>query len=62
MIRDRIRELRRVKGRELQPHPKNWRRHSKTQADALAAYLQLYGGWRAIAKVLAGLSGNSLHR
>jgi hypothetical protein len=31
-IRDRIRELRRVKTSELIPNPKNWRRHPKEQA------------------------------
>ncbi len=30
-IRDRIKELRRVKASELLPNPKNWRRHPKVQ-------------------------------
>jgi DNA modification methylase len=35
LIRDRIRELRRVPARKLLPNPKNWRVHPKAQADAL---------------------------
>jgi DNA modification methylase len=35
MIRDRIRELRRVPARDLIPNPKNWRRPPKAQANAL---------------------------
>ena len=42
-IRDRIRELRRVKARELLPNPKNWRRHSKLQTDALRGLLREIG-------------------
>lgn len=38
-IRDRIRELRRVRGRDLVPSPKNWRTHPKEQADALRGLL-----------------------
>ena len=34
-IRDRIKELRRVKASELAPNPKNWRTHPKGQKDAL---------------------------
>jgi hypothetical protein len=34
-IRDRVRELRRVRARDLLSNPKNWRRHPKAQADAL---------------------------
>jgi hypothetical protein len=34
-IRDRIQGLRRVRASELVPHPKNWRRHTRAQADAL---------------------------
>ena len=34
-IRDRIRELRRVRAADLVPNPKNWRRHPKAQANAL---------------------------
>ncbi len=42
-IRDRIRELRRVKAAELLPNPKNWRRHPKAQADALRGILAEVG-------------------
>lgn len=42
-IRDRIRELRRVRARELVPHPKNWRRHPRTQAEALRGLLAEIG-------------------
>src|SRR6202050_4263120 len=38
-IQDRIRELRRVRARELLPNPKNWRRHPKAQAEALRGLL-----------------------
>lgn len=38
-IRDRIKELRRVRASELQAHPLNWRKHPKAQRDALAAVL-----------------------
>jgi hypothetical protein len=34
-IRDRIKELRRVPARELQPNPKNWRVHPAAQQEAL---------------------------
>jgi DNA modification methylase len=42
-IRDRIRELRRVKAADLLPNPKNWRRHPKAQADALRGLLAEVG-------------------
>jgi len=42
-IRDRIRELRRVKAGELRPHPKNWRTHPKAQQDALRGLLAEIG-------------------
>jgi len=42
-IRDRIRELRRVKASELVPNAKNWRRHPKPQADALMGVLEEIG-------------------
>src|SRR5208337_1334847 len=42
-IQDRIRELRRVKARDLMPNPKNWRRHPKAQADALRGLLTEIG-------------------
>lgn len=38
-IRDRIRELRRVRAADLLPNPKNWRRHPKAQAEALRGLL-----------------------
>lgn len=38
-IRDRIKELRRVKASELRPNPKNWRRHPQRQHDALRSVL-----------------------
>jgi hypothetical protein len=42
-IRDRIRELRRVKARDLVPHPKNWRKHPRAQAAALRGLLTEIG-------------------
>jgi DNA modification methylase len=42
-IRDRIRELRRVPARTLLPNPKNWRRHSKAQAEAWRGLLTQIG-------------------
>ncbi|HJU27891.1 MAG TPA: hypothetical protein VJ718_01895, partial [Candidatus Binataceae bacterium] len=42
-IRDRVRELRRVRARDLAPNPKNWRRHPKAQADALRGLLSEVG-------------------
>lgn len=38
-IRDRIKELRRVKASQLQPHPNNWRTHPAAQQDALRGVL-----------------------
>lgn len=38
-IRDRIKELRRVKASELMPNPKNWRLHPVTQENALRSIL-----------------------
>jgi hypothetical protein len=38
-IRDRIKELRRVKASELLPNPKNWRVHGEDQRNALRAIL-----------------------
>jgi hypothetical protein len=43
IIRDRIRELRRVPARELIQNPKNWRRHPKEQAAAMAGMLAEVG-------------------
>jgi DNA modification methylase len=42
-IRDRIKELRRVRASELVPNPKNWRRHPKEQAAALKGLLSEIG-------------------
>lgn len=42
-IRDRIKELRRVKASELRPNPKNWRKHPDKQRKALRAVLQEVG-------------------
>ncbi len=42
-IRDRIKELRRVKASELHPNPKNWRTHPKQQLDALRGILAEVG-------------------
>jgi len=42
-IRDRIREFRRVRARDLVPNPKNWRRHPKAQVDALRGLLSEIG-------------------
>ena len=39
LIRDRIKDLRRVKAKDLLPNPKNWRRHPKNQVDALRGIL-----------------------
>lgn len=38
-IRDRIRELRRVRAGDLLPNPKNWRTHPKAQREALQGLL-----------------------
>ncbi len=43
IIRDRIRELRRVPAKDLLPNPKNWRRHPKAQANALRGLLEEIG-------------------
>lgn len=42
-IRDRVRELRRVRAGDLKPNPANWRTHSKAQADALRGALAEIG-------------------
>ena len=41
-IRDRIRELRRVRAAELRPNPRNWRVHPPQQQDALRGVLINY--------------------
>ena len=43
LIRDRIRELRRVRAGLLRPHPKNWRTHGPAQRDALRGVLAEIG-------------------
>ena len=42
-IRDRVKELRRVKASELLPNPKNWRVHPPAQADAMRGVLAEIG-------------------
>ena len=42
-IRDRIKELRRVKASDLIPNPKNWRTHPAAQQDALRGVLAEVG-------------------
>jgi ParB-like chromosome segregation protein Spo0J len=42
-IRDRIKELRRVRANELRPNPKNWRLHPPAQQDALRGILAEVG-------------------
>jgi len=43
MIRDRVRELRRVRASELLPNPRNWRKHPSAQQSALRAVLDEIG-------------------
>lgn len=42
-IRDRIKELRRVRGSELRPNPKNWKTHPDRQRDVLRGLLAEIG-------------------
>ena len=42
-IRDRIKDLRRVKASELTPNPRNWRKHPPAQQRAMAAALDEIG-------------------
>jgi DNA modification methylase len=42
-IRNRVRELRLVKASELLPHPNNWRKHPRAQAEALRGLLREIG-------------------
>jgi hypothetical protein len=42
-IRDRIKELRRVRASQLQPHPNNWRTHPAAQQDVLRGVLAEIG-------------------
>ena len=43
MIKDRIKELRRVRGSDLQANHKNWRRHPQWQKDGMQALLENIG-------------------
>ncbi len=42
-IRDRIKELRRVRAADLRPNPRNWRTHPQLQQDALRGLLAEVG-------------------
>jgi hypothetical protein len=42
-IRDRIKDLRRVRAGDLRPHPKNWRTHPEEQQNALRGLLAEVG-------------------
>ena len=42
-IRDRVKELRRVRASELRPNPRNWRTHPAAQQDALRGILAEVG-------------------
>lgn len=42
-IRDRIKELRRIRAGDLVPNPKNWRVHTKAQQEALCGLLKEVG-------------------
>ena len=42
-IRDRIKELRRVRAADLRPNPRNWRVHPRAQHDALRGVLAAVG-------------------
>ena len=44
-IRDRIKELRRVRAGNLVPNPRNWRTHPRAQQDALRGVLAEIGCW-----------------
>lgn len=57
LIRDRVKELRRVKASELRPSPLNWRTHGTAQADALRGILAEVGfAGAVIARELPDLS------
>lgn len=43
MIRDRVKELRRVRAGDLQPHPDNWRTHPQQQQEVLRGVLAEVG-------------------
>ena len=42
-VRDRIKELRRVRAADLQPNPRNWRTHPAAQQDAMKGILAEVG-------------------
>ncbi|MCW5763768.1 MAG: hypothetical protein KIT88_11060, partial [Phycisphaeraceae bacterium] len=42
-IKDRVRELRRVRAGDLKAHPRNWRTHPKAQRDVLRGVLEEIG-------------------
>ena|ERR1700719_2386025 len=42
-IRDRIKELRRMKAKDLVPHPHNWRQHPEAQSAAIRGLLTEIG-------------------
>ena len=42
-MRDRIKSLRRVSVKDLQPNPRNWRTHPPEQADAMRGLLNEIG-------------------
>lgn len=42
-IRDRVKELRRVRASQLRPNPRNWRTHPQAQRDALRGVLAEIG-------------------
>lgn len=42
-IRDRVKEFRRIKAKELRPNPKNWRAHGQKQRDAMKGVLAELG-------------------
>src|ERR1700736_3129931 len=43
LVRDRIKEFKRVRAADLVPNPKNWRRHPKAQSEALRGLLSEIG-------------------
>jgi len=57
-IRDRIKELRRVPAKTLNPNPKNWRTHPERQKDALKGILSEVG--YADALLVRELAGGEL--
>lgn len=43
IVRDRVKELRRVRAGDLRPHPRNWRGHGERQRSALEEVLNAVG-------------------